>query len=115
MGAGSSSKHSTRGVIDLIRNHQFNILSFRACFRLIIFFCVFGVLLAVNISAQTLETLAEQIRSGNSEQKRSALFEIRNRQKEEASRIAVPALKDSSDIVRATAAFSVIYLPKEEA
>ena len=77
--------------------------------------CALSVFTAGNLFAQTLETLAEQIRSGKSEQKRSALFEIRNRQQEEASRIAVPALKDSDDIVRATAAFSVIYLPKDEA
>ncbi|MEP6901625.1 MAG: HEAT repeat domain-containing protein, partial [Actinomycetota bacterium] len=56
-----------------------------------------------------------QIGAGNSEQKRSALFEIRNRQSEISSRIAIPALKDSDEIVRATAAFSVIYLPKDEA
>ena len=43
------------------------------------------------------------------------LLQIRNLQTAEASRIAVPALKDSSEIVRATAAFSVIFLPQNEA
>ena len=70
---------------------------------------------AVSISAQNLENLAEQIRSGDTEQKREALFQIRNFQTAEASRIASPALRDADEIVRATAAFSVIFLPKEEA
>ncbi len=52
---------------------------------------------------------------GNDEQKRDALLQIRNLQTAEASRIAVPALKDSSEIVRATAVFSVISLPQNEA
>jgi HEAT repeat protein len=81
---------------------------------LFVFICAFCIF-AGDAFAQTLETLTEQIRSGNSEQKRSALFEIRNRRSEEASRIAIPALRDSEEIVRATAAFSVIYLPKDEA
>ena len=53
--------------------------------------------------------------SGDTEQKRSALFEIRNLQIEKASRLAIPALKDSNEIVRATAASSVIFLPKTDA
>jgi HEAT repeat protein len=81
---------------------------------LLVFLCAFGAP-AGNLSAQTLENLAGQIRSGSTEQKRSALFEIRNRQTEEASRIGLPALRDKDEIVRATAAFSVIFLPKDEA
>ncbi|MET0752559.1 MAG: HEAT repeat domain-containing protein [Pyrinomonadaceae bacterium] len=65
--------------------------------------------------AQNLESLADAIRSGTTEIKRDALIQIKNLQSAEASRIAVPALRDSSEIVRATAAFSVIFLPKEEA
>ncbi|MEO7673747.1 MAG: HEAT repeat domain-containing protein, partial [Pyrinomonadaceae bacterium] len=53
--------------------------------------------------------------SGDTEQKRSALSEIRNYQTEQASRLAVTRLKDSNEIVRATAASSVIFLPKAEA
>jgi len=98
-----------------ITNYELRITNFQAYFRLIVFLCVLCVLGVKISSAQTNENLAEQIRSGNSEQKRSALFEIRNRQAEETSRIALPALKDSDEIVRATAAFSVIYLPKDEA
>lgn len=116
MGTGSSSKFdpATRGVIGLIQHSKFKIQNFLACFRLILFLCAFCVF-AGNSFAQSLEYFAEQIRNGNTEQKRGALFEIRNRRSEEASRIALPALRDASEIVRATAAFSVIFLPKDEA
>jgi HEAT repeat protein len=112
MGKNTSSKRPTRRVT--ISNSRFQISNFKQCFGLIIFLCAFCNF-AGNTFAQTPENLTEIIRSGNSEQKRSALFEIRNRQSEETSRIAIPALKDSDEIVRATAAFSVIYLPKDEA
>ena len=77
-----------------------------------------------HIAAQTAATsdwpetearLTRQITSGDTEQRRSALFEIRNLQTEQASRLAIPALKDINEIVRATAASSVIYLPKIKA
>ncbi len=83
-------------------------------FSLFLFFALFAFF-AVQIPAQNLETLNEQIRNGNTEQKREALFQIRNLETAEASRIAIPALRDADEIVRATAAFSVIYLPKTEA
>ncbi|CAN5836104.1 hypothetical protein BH20ACI4_BH20ACI4_33620 [soil metagenome] len=67
---------------------------------------------AGNIYPQNFETLTERIRNGTTEQKREALFQIRNLKTEAASRIAVPALRDADEIVRATAAFSVIYLPE---
>ncbi len=82
------------------------------CFIFLCALCVF----AGNTFAQTnFETFTEIIKNGNTEQKRDALYQIRNLETESASRIAIPALKDSSEIVRATAAFSVIYLPKDEA
>lgn len=59
--------------------------------------------------------LAEQINRGNTEQKRNTLFLIRNLESAEASRIAIPALRDTEVIVRATAAFSVVFLPADEA
>jgi HEAT repeat protein len=115
MGTRSSAKlNPTRGVSVSITNYELRIKNFRAHFRLIILLCAFCAL-AENLSAQTLENLAETIRRGNAEQKRSALFEIRNRQSEEASRIALPALRDADEIVRATAAFAVIFLPSDEA
>lgn len=64
---------------------------------------------------QRASFLQQKIAGGTTEEKRDALFEIRNIHTEQASRIAVPALKDRDEIVRATAASSVIFLPKEEA
>ncbi|MGD9564312.1 MAG: HEAT repeat domain-containing protein [Pyrinomonadaceae bacterium] len=51
----------------------------------------------------------------DSEQKRTALGEIRNLRTEQASRLALPSLKDSDAIVRATAAAAVVFLPPAEA
>lgn len=66
--------------------------------------------------AQTdYENLAQLVTRGNSEQKRNALFEIRNLETAEASRLAIPALQDSEEIVRASAASSVVFLPPDEA
>lgn len=59
--------------------------------------------------------LQKTIQTGSTEQKREALLQIRNLQTRTASLLAIPALKDSSEIVRATAAFSVIFLPPDEA
>ncbi len=70
---------------------------------------------ALNSSAQDLDQLSTAIANGNTEQKREALFQIRNLRSETASRIAVPALRDSDPIVRATAVASVVDLPKQEA
>lgn len=56
--------------------------------------------------------LTTAIRSGNSEQKRSALAEIRNFRSDQASRIAISALTDKDEMVRATAAAAVIFLPQ---
>jgi HEAT repeat protein len=114
MGTGSSSKRPTRRVTDSITNYELRITNFQAFFRLLVFLCVF-CLLAGNSFAQSIENLSERIRSGDAEQKRSALFAIRNRQSAEASRIALPALQDANETVRATAAFAVIFLPNAEA
>jgi hypothetical protein len=71
---------------------------------------------AVSIAAQTdLNALRERIERGDTEEKRAALFDIRNLRNPEASRLALPALQDKDEIVRATAAGSVIFLPKNEA
>ncbi len=80
----------------------------------LIFLCALCAF-AAEVSAQNLESLADAVRSGTTEIKRDALLQIRNLQSADASRVAVPALRDSSEIVRATAAFSVIFLPKDEA
>ena len=81
-----------------------------------------GLLLTV-VSAQVTsgdpwsqtEARLTALLAGSSEQKRSALADIRNIRTEEASRLAVPALSDKVEIVRATAASSVISLPDDEA
>ena len=81
-------------------------------------FFVFFVYFAGNIFAQTpeqIEYFQNQIQNGNSEAKRAALFQIRNYRTASASRTAVPALQDSDETVRATAAYSVIFLPENEA
>lgn len=80
---------------------------------------LFGVFLCLLIcghvvSAQNLEQLSEAVRNGDVEQKRSALFEIRNLRSAEASRAAISGLTDPSPIVRASAAASVSFLPKDE-
>ncbi|HEX8639514.1 MAG TPA: HEAT repeat domain-containing protein, partial [Pyrinomonadaceae bacterium] len=79
-----------------------------------LFLCAFCVF-AENSFAQNPDFLAETVKRGNVEQKREALRVIRNLESETASRLAVPALRDSAEIVRATAAFAVIFLPPGEA
>jgi HEAT repeat protein len=67
-------------------------------------------------AAQTAaDDLTRQIATGTSDEKRSALFAIRSLKDEASSRLAVPALRDADETVRATAAFSVLYLPPDEA
>ena len=58
---------------------------------------------------------AEMLSTGSVEAKREALFQIRNLRSDQASRLAIPALSDSNEIVRATAASSVVFLPSDEA
>lgn len=65
--------------------------------------------------SDVIEKLRRDIEFGTAEEKRSALFEIRNYQHETVSRIALPALRDRDEVVRATAAAAVVYLPDEEA
>lgn len=79
---------------------------------------VLWLLLAVTsvtgVSAQSIETLAGQIRTGNAEQKRNALSEVRNIRAEAASRAAIPALSDPDEIVRSMAAAAMVFLPPDE-
>ncbi|HMJ09086.1 MAG TPA: HEAT repeat domain-containing protein [Pyrinomonadaceae bacterium] len=82
---------------------------------------LFGLALAILIivspaAAQAgLERLAAAVSRGDVEQKRAALFQIRNLRSESASRLAIPALQDPNVLVRSTAVSSVIFLPPEEA
>ena len=79
-------------------------------FLFVSFVCFVG-----NSSAQDLGSISSAIASGNVELTRNALFQIKNLHTEAASRLALPALSNADPIVRATAANSVIFLPKAEA
>ena len=68
----------------------------------------------IDWNAQSV-ALSRAIAIGTNEQKRDALLQIKTLKTEAASRLAVPALKDSSEIVRATAASAVVFLPADEA
>lgn len=61
------------------------------------------------------DRLRREIASGTAEQKRNALFEIRNFRSERTSAIAIPALRDRDEMVRATAASSVVFLQTRQA
>jgi len=61
------------------------------------------------------DRLRREIASGTTEQKRNALFEIRNFRSERTSAIAIPALRDRDETVRATAASSVVFMRPREA
>lgn len=74
-----------------------------------------ALLTETDIAPALSARLSRQIATGSVEEKRSALFEIRNLRSASASRFAVPALRDTDPIVRATAAGSVVFLPKNEA
>lgn len=87
----------------------------RARLRLCFFLCAVCAC-AVNVFAQSEpEVLAQRLDRGSEEQKRDALFQIRNLKTAEAARLAVAALSDKSEIVRASAAQAVVFLPPDEA
>jgi len=110
-----------------ITNYELRITNWKSAFRFLVVLCVLCVS-AKNSFAQNTNVIQQQLdllpyeaifqaetTQFNIEKKRSALIEIRNFQTANASRIAVPALKDNSDIVRATAAAAVVFLPSVEA
>ena len=70
---------------------------------------------ALAVGAQDLESLRRSIADGSTDEKRSALAAIRNLRTAEASALAVPALLDKNEMVRATAAASVVFLPPPDA
>ena len=85
----------------------------RIAFLLAILFLACGL----NIFAQDPPDLGEfsyKIANGSVEEKRDALYQLRNFATREASIVAIPALIDASEIVRATAASAVIYIGKNE-
>jgi HEAT repeat protein len=116
MGTSAAAKRLSRGVKILITNYELRMTNLRRYFLLASFLLLlYGAFATVSHAQDNFETLRQIVNRGNSEQKRDALLQIRNLENAEASRIAVPLLRDSSETVRATAAFSVIYLPKTEA
>lgn len=72
---------------------------------------------AFTISAQLpadLDSLGERVRYGDDDVKRDALQAIARIKSEEASRLAIPALTDPSELVRATAVGAIVSLPPRE-
>lgn len=80
----------------------------------ILFLALFACF-AVDSYSQDLAIISSNLASGNTELKRNALHQIKVVHTEAASRLAIPLLTDANEIVRATAASAVIYLPKIEA
>jgi HEAT repeat protein len=75
----------------------------------------FLLILSVVASAQTAQQYQAAINSGDAEAQRNALFELKKIGTEDASRVALPALKSSDELVRATAASAVVWLRANEA
>ncbi len=67
-----------------------------------------------NILAQSIEDLSTMLQTGTVEQKRTVLLEVRRRQTPQAARVAIAGLSDADEMVRATAAAAVVYLPPDE-
>jgi HEAT repeat protein len=85
-------------------------------------FITLSVIFPATAAAQTAqdnwpqtEARLKTLLHGDSEQKRTALAEIRGLRTESASRLAAPALRDSDELVRATAAAAVVFLPPDQA
>lgn len=114
MGADAPSIRSASGVNIKIPNDKSRTTGARQLLSRLVFLCAFCVC-AGHVSAQSVENFALLIERGTTEEKRDALAQIRNLKSETFSRLAVPALRDKAEIVRATAAFSVVFLPADEA
>jgi HEAT repeat protein len=78
-------------------------------------FIVILAILCPVLAQQSFEIYTEKLRNGTIEEKRNTLYSLRNLSSEPASRIAVIALKDSSEIIRATATHSILSLSSDEA
>ncbi len=113
MGANGLSSGSTSDVNILLEN-EIDRGRRPVLWRRPLIWFLLAVTAVTGASAQSLETLAGQIRTGNVEQKRNALSEIRNLRTDAASRIAIPALSDPDEIVRSMAAAALVYLPPDE-
>ena len=114
MGANAPPIRAACGVRNRITNPELRITGARQLLSRFVLLCALCAF-AGNSFAQSEEGFAVVIERGTTEQKRDALAQIRNLKSETFSRIAVPALRDKAEIVRATAAFSVVFLPEDEA
>src|SRR5207237_2848833 len=79
------------------------------------FFLSSNVLKAQTLTDAEIRQQAEQLQTGDTEAKRTALHKLRAAKNENASRVATAGLDDKAEIVRATAPFSVLALPPDEA
>lgn len=75
---------------------------------------IFSFSIAILGQSSNLEIYAEKLRFGTIEEKREALYQLRNLSNEAASRVAISGLSDASEIVRATATHSILSLSSEE-
>jgi HEAT repeat protein len=77
---------------------------------------IWTILVVCPIFAQnSFEVYTQTLQNGTIEEKRNTLYHLRNLSSESASRIASIALKDSSEIIRATATHSILSLNSVEA
>jgi HEAT repeat protein len=85
--------------------------------RLPAVFALFLFILPISaqIAGGDLSRYRQLLSDGKIEEKRTALFDLRNMRDAEASRVAASALSDRNDMVRATAAASVVFMPGAEA
>ncbi len=88
-----------------------------SCLRLFFISALFVIAsnFADGQTSDRIDQLAQILTTGDIESKRSALFELRSIATPEASRAALPALNDPNEMVRSTAAGSVIFLERSEA
>lgn len=91
-------------------------MSHRSALRFAVAFLLVFVAFTADATTQTqgeLASLSATLNNGNSERKRDALHRIRNIETPEASILAISALKDADEAVRATAATSVVFIDAE--
>lgn len=99
-----------------ITNYELLIKNFRRLIFGAALLCVFAAnVFAQNLTDEQIRQQADRLQRGDEETRRDALHKLRASESENASRIAVEGLTDKSEIVRATAPFSVLSLPSDEA
>ena len=121
MGTNAPAKYASDGMsgyqnVSTVHAGLISILSAPFCsIPRVIALCTLLVFPLCTFAQISFDDLRNKLAVGSVEEKRNALFEIRNIHTEDASRLAIPALSDQLEIVRATAVSSVIFLPSGEA